>query len=108
MRWASDYIQRMQTELHFLHVAPLVSDTGDIPEDVVQATLAKLNALKQSAWIAGTLQVAAGIIAETMREYARQEGTEWLGHPTGPAVVAGLGPYAVIHMRSFNSRHARC
>lgn len=88
IQWASEFSQRMQADLCSLHVVPILGDKGYIQADVAQETLAKLEALKKSAWIPAFLEVASGEIAETIREHAQGAhllniGREFLSSPVG-------------------------
>ena len=63
MRWASEFSQRMSAALSFLHVVPPMSDTLTLPseeelqEELRKGALAKLEAIRRAARIAGRLML---------------------------------------------------
>ena len=100
MRWASEFSQQMGAALKLLHVVPLVSDALALPserelqEEMREGARAKLESVQQSAWVQAPLRVAAGRIAETVAEGARQEGADLI------VIGRGLLPSPLGRLRS--------
>jgi nucleotide-binding universal stress UspA family protein len=112
MRWASEFSQRVGAELSFLHVAPPFRDAAglssakEIEQDICAALRARLDAMRQSAWIGGTLRVAVGGVAETVTEQAGQQGADLvlIGRCLLPSPTEAC---EATLTRSFSSRRDR-
>lgn len=100
MRWASEFSRQMGAALKLLHVVPLVSDALALPseremqEEMRKGARAKLESMQQAAWVEAPLRVAAGGIAETVAEEARQEGADLI------LIGRGLLPSPLGRLRS--------
>jgi nucleotide-binding universal stress UspA family protein len=82
MKWAVEFGQKMGAHVKLLHVVPPISDwlgletERELQEQVREEARAKIEALRQLAFIDIPLRVAVGQVATTVTEEARQEGAD--------------------------------